>query len=46
MLRSLMMQSGHLDMQGWVTLTNNSGTTYTNAATTLVAGSPPPFEQQ
>ena len=32
--------SGRLDMQGWVTLTNNSGTTYTNAATTLVAGSP------
>lgn len=26
------------DMQGWVTLTNNSGTTYTNARTLLVAG--------
>jgi hypothetical protein len=32
--------AGRLDMQGWVTLTNNSGTTFTNAATTLVAGSP------
>lgn len=26
------------DMQGWVTLTNNTGTTYTNARTLLVAG--------
>ena len=27
-----------IDMQGWVTLTNNSGTTYTKADTLLVAG--------
>ena len=31
-------KSGAADMQGWVTLTNNSGTTYTNADTLLVAG--------
>jgi len=29
-----------LDVQGWVTLTNSSGTTYDSADTTLVAGSP------
>jgi hypothetical protein len=29
-----------IDVQGWVTLTNSSGTTYDNAETTLVAGSP------
>jgi hypothetical protein len=29
-----------LDVQGWVTLTNSSGTTYENAKTLLVAGSP------
>jgi hypothetical protein len=29
-----------IDVQGWVTLTNSSGTTYDNAKTTLVAGSP------
>jgi hypothetical protein len=29
-----------IDVQGWVTLTNSSGTTYDNADTTLVAGSP------
>lgn len=29
-----------LDVQGWVTLTNSSGTTYENAKTVLVAGSP------
>src|SRR3546814_11233548 len=28
-----------IDVQGWVTLTNNSGTTYNNAETLLVAGS-------
>jgi hypothetical protein len=33
-------ETGRLDVQGWVTLTNNSGTTYTNALTRLVAGSP------
>lgn len=31
--------AGRIDVQGWVTLTNNSGTTYTNANTLLVAGS-------
>jgi hypothetical protein len=29
-----------IDVQGWITLTNSSGTTYDNAQTTLVAGSP------
>ncbi|MEO0698388.1 MAG: DUF4139 domain-containing protein, partial [Pseudomonadota bacterium] len=29
-----------IDMQGWVTLTNNSGTTYHQADTLLVAGNP------
>jgi len=29
-----------LDVQGWVTLTNSSGTTYDNAQVLLVAGSP------
>jgi hypothetical protein len=29
-----------LDVQGWITLTNSSGTTYDNAKTLLVAGSP------
>ncbi|MFT3722837.1 MAG: DUF4139 domain-containing protein [Hyphomonadaceae bacterium] len=32
--------AGKIDVQGWVTLTNSSGTTYDNAQTTLVAGSP------
>lgn len=31
---------GTIDMQGWVTLTNQTGTTYRNAQTVLVAGSP------
>lgn len=30
--------NGRMDVQGWITLTNNSGTTYTNADTMLVAG--------
>jgi hypothetical protein len=30
--------AGKIDMQGWITLTNNSGTTYANAETLLVAG--------
>ncbi|RJF94131.1 DUF4139 domain-containing protein [Sphingomonas cavernae] len=30
---------GAIDVQGWITLTNNSGTTYSNAETLLVAGS-------
>lgn len=29
-----------IDMQGWVTLTNNTGTTFHNTDTTLVAGNP------
>ena len=29
-----------IDMQGWVTLTNNTGTTFNDAHTLLVAGSP------
>ena len=29
-----------IDVQGWITLTNNSGTTYQNASTLLVAGTP------
>lgn len=32
--------SGSIDMQGWVTLTNATGTTFSNADTLLVAGSP------
>jgi hypothetical protein len=31
---------GKIDVQGWITLTNSSGTTYENAQTLLVAGSP------
>ncbi|HMP46887.1 MAG TPA: DUF4139 domain-containing protein [Sphingopyxis sp.] len=31
---------GAMDMQGWVTLTNSTGTTFTNARTLLVAGNP------
>lgn len=30
--------AGRMDVQGWITLTNNSGTTFTNANTLLVAG--------
>ncbi len=29
-----------MDIQGWVTLTNSTGTTFSNARTLLVAGSP------
>jgi hypothetical protein len=32
--------AGRIDVQGWVTLTNNSGTAYENAKTLLVAGTP------
>jgi len=32
-------KAGKLDLQGWITLTNNSGTTFTAAETQLVAGS-------
>jgi hypothetical protein len=31
-------RAGKMDVQGWVTLTNNTGTTYNNADTLLVAG--------
>jgi len=30
--------ANQMNVQGWITLTNNSGTTFNNAATTLVAG--------
>ncbi|WP_448659794.1 DUF4139 domain-containing protein [Sphingomonas sp. CJ99] len=30
--------AGKIDVQGWITLSNNSGTTYSNARTLLVAG--------
>jgi hypothetical protein len=33
-------KTSKIDVQGWVTLTNSSGTTYDSAETTLVAGSP------
>lgn len=33
-------QDGSIDMQGWVTLTNTTGTTFHNANTMLVAGNP------
>jgi len=32
-------RAGRMDVQGWITLTNTSGTTYSNANTMLVAGS-------
>ncbi|QIG79283.1 DUF4139 domain-containing protein [Stakelama tenebrarum] len=32
--------AGQIDVQGWVTLNNNSGTSFTNANTILVAGTP------
>ena len=31
-------KAGKLDVQGWITLTNQTGTTFTNARTMLVAG--------
>lgn len=31
---------GAIDVQGWITLTNNTGTSFQNAAVTLVAGAP------
>jgi hypothetical protein len=33
-------KAGRLDLQGWITLTNTSGTAYPNARTQLIAGSP------
>ncbi|HEX8124313.1 MAG TPA: DUF4139 domain-containing protein [Allosphingosinicella sp.] len=32
--------AGRIDVQGWITLTNSSGTTYTNAEVLMVAGAP------
>lgn len=32
--------SGKIDVQGWITLSNNSGTSYTNADVVMVAGAP------
>ena len=36
---------GKIDVQGWITLTNSSGTTYEDAKTLLVAGTPNTTEQ-
>jgi len=36
--------SSKIDVQGWITLTNTSGTTFENAQTLLVAGSPAQVE--
>ncbi len=33
-------KAGRMDVQGWITLTNNTGTTFNNAKTLLVAGTP------
>ena len=33
-------KAGRMDVQGWVTLTNNTGTTFDDAKTLLVAGTP------
>jgi hypothetical protein len=33
-------RAGQLDLQGWITLTNNSGTSFDNARVLLVAGKP------
>ena len=38
--------TGAIDMQGWVTLTNNTGTTFHDADTLLVAGNPSRSGQQ
>jgi hypothetical protein len=32
--------AGKIDVQGWITLTNNTGTSYTNADVVMVAGNP------
>ena len=37
--------NGRMDVQGWITLTNNSGTPYVNANTLLVAGGVGPGAQ-
>jgi hypothetical protein len=33
-------KAGKIDVQGWITLSNSTGTTFTNANTLLVAGTP------
>lgn len=38
--------SSKIDVQGWVTLTNNSGTSYDRAQTVLVAGNPSVIGQE
>lgn len=38
--------AGKIDVQGWITLTNNTGTTFTGAHTLLVAGNVGQVEQQ
>ncbi len=38
-------RAGRMDVQGWITLNNQSGTTYRNASTVLVAGSVAQAEQ-
>lgn len=38
--------AGKIDVQGWITLTNNTGTTFTNARALLVAGDMGSFQQQ
>src|ERR1700683_2522725 len=38
--------SSKIDVQGWITLTNTSGTTFENAQTLLVAGSPAQAEAE
>jgi hypothetical protein len=37
---------GKIDVQGWITLTNNTGTTFANADTVLVAGQVTQVQQQ
>jgi hypothetical protein len=37
--------ASRMDVQGWVTLTNNTGTTFTNVRTLLVAGNVAPARQ-
>lgn len=38
-------KAGKIDMQGWITLRNNTGTTFANAKTLLVAGNVGPIQQ-
>jgi hypothetical protein len=39
-------RAGKVDVQGWITLTNATGTTFANAATLLVAGDAAPVQGQ